>query len=165
MTPGRPLPLVGLVLALLGAGVSGYLTIEHGRGASPICGIGQGCEVVAQSSYAALGGIPTAAFGMLMYLVLAVLYGVRLLSPPPAAVDASFRSIALAVTLLGAGVSGWLTYVQLFVLDAVCVWCATSAGLVMLLLVLAVADASARRRAIAGYLGLGGLSSRDKALF
>lgn len=134
----RLLPATGLALALLGVGVSGYLTIEHGRGASPICAFGQGCQVVAQSTYADLWGIPTAAFGLGMYLVLAVLYGVLLASLPPPRVEMAFRWVALVLVLAGTGVSAWLTYVELYVLHAVCIWCVVSAGAVTLLLALAV---------------------------
>jgi uncharacterized membrane protein len=145
MKIGRALPAVGLTLSLLGAGIAGYLTVEHGRGASPICGFGQGCEVVAQSTYASLGGIPTAAFGLLLYLSLGVLYGVRLFSPPPATVEAAFRLATLGATAAGTGVSAWLTHVQLYVLHAVCVWCAVSAAIVTLMLVVAAIDVLRRQ--------------------
>ena len=140
MTRRSYLPLAGLALCLVGAAVSGYLTIEHGRGASPICAFGKGCEIVAQSAYASVGRIPTSAFGLLMYLTLGVLYLVRLLAAPPARVDRAFRLAALALVFIGVGTSAWLTYVELYVIHAVCIWCVTSAIVVSLLLVLAVPD-------------------------
>ena len=143
----RPnLAVLGLVLSLLGAGVSAYLTVEHGRGASPICAFGQGCEVVAQSSYASLWSIPTAAFGLLMFLILSVLYSVRLFSPPPPDTQRAFRLATLTIVGAGLGVSAWLAYVQVFVLSAVCIWCASSEVIVALLLVVAVADLWQARR-------------------
>lgn len=157
----RPsLPATGLALALLGVGVSGYLTVEHGRGASPICAFGQGCQVVAQSTYADLWGIPTAAFGLLMYLALAVMYGVRLSAPPPGRVEQAFRGTALALSFVGTGVSAWLTYVELYVLHAVCFWCVVSAGAVTLLLAVAVADLLSSRRAASVSVEAGGPRGR-----
>ena len=136
----RALPVIGLTLSLLGAGIAGYLTIEHGRGASPICAFGQGCEVVAQSTYASLGGVPTAAFGLLMYLTLAVLYAVRLFSPPPARVEPVFRLATLGIALVGSGISAWLTYVQAYILNAMCIWCVSSEVTISLLLIVATVD-------------------------
>jgi uncharacterized membrane protein len=103
--------------------------------------------VVAQSAYAGLWGIPTAAFGLIMYLSLGVLYSVRLFSPPPATVEGAFRLAALALTVSGTGVSAWLTYVELYVLHAVCVWCVVSAVVVTLLLFVAGTDALRRQAA------------------
>ena len=140
-----PLTAAGLALSLLGAGISGYLTVEHGQGAGPICVFGQGCEVVSQSTYASLWGVPTAAFGLLMYLSLTVLYGVRIFASPPLQVEQAFRIAATAVILAGTGVSAWLTYVELYVLYAVCIWCVASAAIVTLLLAAAVADLLQRR--------------------
>ena len=134
------LPAVGLALALLGAGIAGYLTFEYARGSSPICAFIKGCDVVAESAYARVGGIPTPAFGLGMYLVLAVLYGVRLLSPPPEQVERVFRAASLVLTIAGTGISAWLTYIELFVLHAICSWCIASAVIVTLLLAVAAAD-------------------------
>lgn len=134
------LPTAGLGLSLLGAGVAGYLTVEHGGGASPLCVFGQGCQVVAQSTYAQIGVVPTAALGLAMYLALAVLYGVRLVSSLPGRVERFYQGAGLALALAGTGVSAWLTYVELYVLHAVCIWCVVSAATVALLLAVAVAD-------------------------
>jgi uncharacterized membrane protein len=138
--------LAGLGLCLIGAAVSGYLTIEHGRGASPICAFGKGCEIVAQSAYASVGRIPTSAFGLLMYLTVGVLYLVRLVAAPPARVDWAFRLAVLVLVFIGAGMSAWLTYVELYVIHAVCIWCVTSVIVVGLLLALAVPDLLIARR-------------------
>ncbi len=159
------LPALGLALSLLGAGVSGYLTVEHGRGASPLCAFGQGCAVVAQSAYASLWGVPTAAFGLLMYLKVSVLYGVLLFSPPPFEVQRAFRWATLAIVLAGFGVSAWLAYVQLYVLNAVCIWCASSEAIVTLLLAVAVADLwRARGRYLARGSAAGGTGASPRPL-
>ncbi len=134
------LSIIGLALALLGAGIAGYLTFEYARGSSPICAFVQGCDVVAESAYARVAGIPTPAFGLGMCLVLAVLYGVRLLSPPPQQVERVFRAASLVLTIAGTGVSAWLTYVELYILHTICSWCLASAVTVTLLFAVAVAD-------------------------
>lgn len=39
--------------------------------------------------------------------------------------------------------SGWLTYLELFVIHAICMWCVTSAVLIALIFVAALADVRA----------------------
>lgn len=142
MVPLPTIPVAGLALSLFGASVAGYLTVEHGAGRSPVCGIGHGCEIVAESSYAHVGDVPTAAFGLFMYLTLALLYGVRLLSPPED-VQRVFRLAIGGIALAGTATSAWLTYVELYVLHAICAWCVASACVVMLLLALSLRDRKA----------------------
>jgi uncharacterized membrane protein len=132
--------LSALALALVGAGITAYLTIEHGRGAAPVCAIGHGCQVVAASAYARVGAVPTAALGLLMYLLLALSQGMLMLDPPPY-VSLRIRQFAAALAVVGTGFSAWLTYVEFAVLHAFCLWCTASAVTVALLAVIAVWDA------------------------
>jgi uncharacterized membrane protein len=114
-------------LAVAGIGVAGYLTWAHYADVAPICATGGGCETVQQSSYAELGGVPVAILGLGGYL--AILTG--LLVPGEAA-----RLATAGIALVGAGFSAYLTYLELFVIDAICQWCVASAVIMVALAVL-----------------------------
>jgi uncharacterized membrane protein len=124
----RRLHLAALAVAGLGVCVAGYLTYVHYAGLEPFCaGGGHGCERVQSSSYAKLGGIPVAVLGLGGYLAIAA----ALLAPGERA-----RLAAAGLAVVGAGFSAYLTYLELFVIDAICQWCVASAVLLTLLAVL-----------------------------
>jgi uncharacterized membrane protein len=115
-------------LALVGAGISAYLTVEHYAGATPVCATG-GCETVLTSEYATLGSVPVALAGLVGYVLLALSALVR--GEPGAAAGG-------AVTFAGLAFSAYLVYVQAALLDAFCVWCLASEGVMVALAALAV---------------------------
>jgi uncharacterized membrane protein len=116
-------------VALAGLGIATYLTVVHYAGGEPVCAIAHGCATVQQSDYAALAGVPVAVLGVLGYLgVLAALSR----DGEAARTGAAFLSLA------GLGFSAWLTYVEVGVLDAICIWCVGSAVCMALLSVLTV---------------------------
>jgi uncharacterized membrane protein len=126
----RRLRVGALVIAGIGTCVAGYLTYVHYAGLRPFCaGGGHGCERVQSSSYAKLGGIPVAVLGLAGYVAIAA----ALLA---AGERARLAAAALAVT--GFGFSAYLTYLELFVIDAICQWCVASAVLLTALMVLTV---------------------------
>jgi uncharacterized membrane protein len=126
----RRLRLAALVLALAGIGVAAYLTYVHYAGLQPFCAGGShGCERVQSSSYASVGGIPVALLGLVGYVGIAV----ALVAPGERA-----RLAAAALVVSGFGFSAYLTYLELFVIDAICQWCVASAVLLTLLCVLTV---------------------------
>lgn len=126
----RRLRVAALVVVLAGLGVAAYLTYVHYAGLQPFCAGGShGCERVQSSTYAALGGVPVAVLGLAGYLGIAV----ALLAPGELA-----RLSAAALAVIGFGFSAYLTYLELFVIDAVCQWCVTSAVLLTALAVLTV---------------------------
>ena len=105
-------------VALAGLGIATYLTVVHYTGAAPACAIAHGCEVVQSSAYAKLAGVPVALLGLAGYV--AILAGLLR--------DGEVARTATALTaLVGAGFSLWLTYVEVFRLEAICIWCVGSA--------------------------------------
>jgi uncharacterized membrane protein len=110
------------VLAAAGLGIAGYLLAVRLLGEPPACGIVQGCETVAASEYATLFGVPVAAFGVGFSIVLlgACLAWWR-------RADRRALYIAYGLGLAGILVVAWLTYLELFVIHAVCVWCVSYA--------------------------------------
>lgn len=105
--------LVALV-ALSGIAIAGYLTQAHYVGDTVACPIGGGCETVQSSEYAELAGVPVALLGLSAYAVM-----LGLLAWDTAVARLATASVALAGLLF----SLYLLVVQLFVIDAVCVWC------------------------------------------
>lgn len=121
-------------LSLAGLGIAVYLTWVHYSGGLALCtGVG-GCEVVQASPYAVLLGVPVALWGALLYLALLVLAlwegmaGTRTWPWAPTA----FFGLALGGFLF----SVYLTWLELFVIRAICPWCVASAGVVALLTML-----------------------------
>ncbi len=124
-----------LVFALLGIADAGYLTwikLAH----SPLFCSGVGdCETVNSSIYSQINGIPVAALGLAAYVVLAALF--LLEDRWPWLRDyAPLASFGLALT--GSLYSAYLTYIELFVIRAVCPYCVASAVLVTGILVIAI---------------------------
>jgi uncharacterized membrane protein len=127
MPSERALRAIAEILALAGIGVATYIAVVEAGGSAPQClAGGHGCETVANSHYSHLAGVNVAVFGIAGYvlLVAAALLGGDLA-----------RIGGLAVALIGFGFSVYLTYLELFVIDAICQWCVASAVLMTLLLV------------------------------
>ena len=128
-------------VATLGVGVATYITIADSGGGAPTClAGGGGCETVANSSYSHIAGINVAVFGIVGYLAI--------LTTAFFANDlARFAGFALA--LGGFGFSLYLTYLEVFTIEAICQWCVASAVLMTILFLL-----NASR--LVGYAGTGG---------
>ncbi len=111
----------GLAIALiaaLGLAVALYLTATKLSGGLPVCGPVKGCEDVARSEYSSILGLPVAAFGALFSAVIVVLGLVW-------AARADRRALlgAYGLGLFGVLFVAYLTYLELFVIHAVCAWC------------------------------------------
>jgi uncharacterized membrane protein len=126
----RALRGTGLALAVLGVAVAAYLVYVHYAGIEPVCNIAHGCHKVQTSQYADLAGVPVALLGLIGYVVL---LGALLAPGEPA------RMLAALVALVGFGFSAYLTYRELFTIDAICQWCVASALVMTALTALAVA--------------------------
>jgi uncharacterized membrane protein len=115
-------------VATLGLGVATYIAIADSGGGAPTClAGGGGCETVANSSYSHVAGINVAVFGIVGYLAIlatAFFAGDR----------ARFAGFALA--LGGFGFSVYLTYLEIFTIEAICQWCVASAVLMTVLFLL-----------------------------
>ena len=117
-SPGGRLRAACAAVALIGLGIAAYLTIVHYSGGAPVCAIAHGCETVQRSSYAKVGGVPVALAGLAGYVaVLASL----------ARDDERWRTATAFLALAGLGFSVWLTWVEVGVLHAICIWCVGSA--------------------------------------
>jgi len=122
-------------LAALGLAVSSYLTAVHYSSVPLVCLGTTGCEEVNRSLYSEVAGVSVALLGGAAYLVILLVMWAEsqaILKPPEAALG------AFGLALAGALYSGYLTYVELFVLRAVCSWCVISALAVTGLLALSI---------------------------
>jgi uncharacterized membrane protein len=126
----RALRTAGFVLAVLGIGVAAYLVYVHYAHLKPVCGIVHGCETVQKSEYSKLAGIPVADLGLVGYVVILG----SLLAPQ----TEMARMVGALTALVGFGFSMYLTYRELFTIDAICAWCVTSAVLMTLLAIITV---------------------------
>jgi uncharacterized membrane protein len=115
------------VIALLGLADSTYLTVAHLTGDDSVCGSFAGCSAVLGSVYAAVAGIPTAAFGALAYFLV---FSAAVLVAFGYGRARSFLVLVVSAMFL---VTLWLLYLQAFVLHAFCPFCLLSAALVFLL--------------------------------
>ena len=132
---GRGLPYVLVVLALGGLAISLYLVTTH-YGDRPIACAGVGdCEAVNSSAYASIGGVPVSLLGVGLYASLAALASYWALDPADDRRMVMYWGLALS----GAGYAAYLTYVELEVLHAICVWCVASATILGTSLLLATA--------------------------
>jgi uncharacterized membrane protein len=129
----RNLRVAAVILALAGIGVATYIAIAEGGGGAPKClAGGHGCETVAKSHYSHLAGINVAVIGIFGY--------VALLAAALVPGDAG-RFGGFLLALVGFGFSAYLTYLELFVIDAICQWCVASAVLMALSLVVSATRA------------------------
>jgi uncharacterized membrane protein len=125
--------LVSGVLALLGVAVAFYLTLVHYDEELLVCGVTSGCKTVQSSKYSELAGTPVALYGLAMYLSL-LAFGIARWIRPRFASNATLAAAGIA--LVGALYALYLTYVELFVIDAICQWCVISAILTILLCII-----------------------------
>jgi len=113
------------LLALVGFFLALYLWLHQiGVGGELKCGTG-GCDTVQASRWAMVLGIPVAAYGVVGY---AAILAVALAGLQPAALERRRPALLLAALATGGVLfSAWLTYLELFVIHAICRWCVGSA--------------------------------------
>jgi uncharacterized membrane protein len=128
--------MVFSALALGGMGVAAYLTYLHWSEADPaFCAVTSGCATVNRSGYASLGPAPVALLGGLLYGALLIVglggLGARVWAGP----------VAAGLALFGLAFACYLTYAEVAVLNAICVWCVASLAIITALLSLSAAQA------------------------
>jgi uncharacterized membrane protein len=130
----KPFFIALLVLGFIGFLDATYLTATHFMDSPPGCGEGGGCEEVTTSEYSTLFGLPIAMFGLLFYLSVIFLSLLWF--------DRGFGFIPRILPFITAPAflfSGWLVYLMLFVLEAICWYCMGSAASSTLIFLTSVA--------------------------
>jgi len=130
--------MIVAALALAGIFISLYLTLyKLGIIGELSCSIGS-CETVNTSKWATFLGLPVAAWGLLFYLDV---FAVALIGTFPRFENEPVISIVLvAQSAIGVLFSAWLTYLELAVIHAICIWCVTSACVVTLIFIVSLMD-------------------------
>lgn len=125
-------------LALAGIFLALYLTLyKLGIIGHLACGLG-GCERVNTSRWATFLGLPVAAWGVGFYVATFI---VALWGTSAAWIERREPSVVLAaLTTVGLLFSAWLTYLELYVIGAVCRFCVGSALVVVVLWVMSIVD-------------------------
>jgi len=131
---------VGLaVLGLPGSAVAAYLTYSHWADRPTVCGgIGE-CELVQTSEYSDIAGVPVALLGVFYFVAMAFLALARInrIKWMPGGLEWA-QPAALSMALAATAFIAYLTYVELFVLEAICIWCVALATLTAASLALTV---------------------------
>ncbi len=119
--PQRAIPMI----LVAGLGVAAYLSYIETGTAEAVCGVMGDCNAVQASPYAKVAGIPVGVIGLVGYVLLFVAWGVGRFQSSQAATLG--RASLLVMALLGVAASAYLTFLEPFVIGAVCAWCITSA--------------------------------------
>jgi uncharacterized membrane protein len=125
---------IGLAISLLGLGVSVYLTIEHYTGNATLACSSSGtidCAKVTTSPESKIIGIPVAVLGLPFFVAMVAAN----IPPLWRSALAWIRYGRLASVIVGMGFVLYLVYVELFRVDAICLWCTSVHVLTFLLLV------------------------------
>jgi uncharacterized membrane protein len=139
---GKPVPMLNRwldlaipILALLGLGAAIYLTYVEITHARALCGPVGDCNAVQSSPYAKLFGvIPIGLVGAAGYIAILLAWLWRRYRGDALARNAG--PIMFAGALFGTLFSIYLTYLELFVIHAVCIWCLSSAVIITALMLL-----------------------------
>ena len=130
--------MIVAALALAGIFISLYLTLyKIGVIGELSCSIGS-CETVNTSRWATFLGLPVAAWGLFFYIDV---FAIALVGTMPRFENEPLISVVLTAEA-GVGVlfSAWLTYLELDVIHAICIWCVTSAVVVTLIFITSALD-------------------------
>ncbi|MFA6105672.1 MAG: vitamin K epoxide reductase family protein [Patescibacteria group bacterium] len=122
--------IIFLLLGIIGFLDASYLTIEHYRGIIPVCTVVTGCGTVLISKYSTVGPVPLALLGVAYYSV--IIFGALLF------LDLKIIKILhllSAYTFIGILASLYFLYLQIFVIQALCLYCLFSAATSTLLFI------------------------------
>jgi uncharacterized membrane protein len=125
-----------LVLGVIGFFDSLYLVITHFTNDSVICDGVNKCDLVLTSSYSTLFGIPVALFGVLFYSTIIIIASImKNETKINSRIITNLLSISTSLALFA---SIWFLYLQIYVINAYCVYCLISALVSSILFILAI---------------------------
>lgn len=129
MKTDRRLGIAIAVISALGLCVSGYLAYNKLFGGTLQCVAGHGCQIVQKSKYATFAGVPVPYIGFIGWI------GILASLALPGDLG---RGVTAAMTVFGFFFTLYLTYLELFVIDAICPWCVANGVLTTIAAALAV---------------------------
>ena len=124
-----------LLLACLGILDASYLLIYKLTSNNAMCLGNGGCHDVNFSPYSQISGIPVSLFGLAAYLLMAVI----LLLEGRSKIAKDDGPLAIfGLSLAGTVFTGYLTWIELYVIHKLCPFCVASAIIIVLIFILAV---------------------------
>lgn len=130
--------MIVAALALAGIFLAVYLLLyKLGKIGDLSCSVGS-CEKVNTSRWATFMGMPVAAWGVLWYVAMFALAVYS--TGEKQAESVTISLVMLAHAGIGFLFSAYLTYLELFVISAICQWCVVSAIAVTVIFLVCVAD-------------------------
>jgi len=119
-----------LVLSLSGILISLYLTYTYySTSGFSFCITGQDCEIVKESAYSSMMGIPVALIGVIGYIAITIVTLFTFTKKRK-------WMMLFVLSTTGVAFSAYLTYIELFRINAVCSYCVLSAVLMVVILLL-----------------------------
>ena len=124
----RKVIMVILILAFCGLSDSIYIAQRESINAPLLCDANNlsGCNIVAASQYSHLFGISFAEYGIAFYVFIFVMAALGLV-----AYHRLMPRLLQLVSAIGVAASIYLTYIELFVIHAICIYCFASALMVL----------------------------------
>jgi uncharacterized membrane protein len=124
------------LLALVGLFIALYLWLHALGFGGPIkCGTG-GCDTVQTSPWAVFLGLPVAFYGVVGYGAIFVVAIVAL--RPAALLERKWNVVLVGLATGGVLFTAYLTYLELFVIHAICRWCVGSAVIITAIWIVAL---------------------------
>jgi uncharacterized membrane protein len=132
---GTALYWATFVLACLGVLDAVYLLIFKLTNNNAMCIGSGGCHDVNFSSYSEISGIPVSVFGILAFLVIAA---VLLLEPRFKIAEENGPLAIFGISLGGVAFTAYLTWLEIYIIHAICPFCVASAVIIALIFILAI---------------------------
>jgi uncharacterized membrane protein len=124
-----------LVIACLGVLDATYLLIYKLTNNNAMCLGNGGCHDVNFSPYSEIAGIPVAVFGLVTYLGIVV---ILLLERRFKIAQENGPLAIFGISLAGVAFTVYLTWLELYVIHAICPFCVASAVIITLIFILAI---------------------------
>lgn len=122
-----------ILVTLIGVADALYLTVDYYWGTGVECIVTKGCEVVLNSEFSVIAGIPVSLFGLIFYISMFMLVNIWGVYG-----DFKFLRLILAGGVVGFLFSLRLLYIQIFTLEAICFYCLVSFVSSSLLLIISI---------------------------
>jgi len=121
-----------LILAFLGLADSIYLAQNEVNNTPLICTVANlsDCNIVATSQYSRIFGIPLAEFGVAFFSIVFILAALELVL-----FNRLLRRILQGISLIGIAASIYFSFVEIFVIHALCIYCIVSAFITLLIFI------------------------------
>jgi uncharacterized membrane protein len=136
-----PVVFATLTASVLGLLDAAYLTFEHYSSSTTLACSDTGtinCLKVTTSSYSKVAGVPVALLGLVFFVVMTALC----LPVVWRSANRTVRRVRLAAVTVGMISVIYLVWVELFKVDAICLWCTGVHVLTFVLFALVVMDAA-----------------------